>query len=322
MPSKPAPAKNQKKPAPKPAAKPQKTAAKAAVKPAAKPVAKAAAKPAPKAQPKAASKPATKTAQVKPAAKPVAKPAAKPAAKAAVDKGKPAAATAKGAAAKAAKPAVKEAPKKKLNVGQKPRSDRADLPLKPATFLTTPRETDSAATAPKPSPASKEAKQTFKVNDSIVYPAHGVGRVAAIEKQHIAGIANELFVIEFEQEKLRLKVPTAKAISVGMRGLSDEAQVKKAIDLLKGRARIKRTMWSRRAQEYEAKINSGDIMAVAEVVRDLYRATDQPEQSYSERQLFEAALDRLAREVAAVRKSDLTKALADLDASLQQKKAA
>lgn len=314
MPSKPAPAKNQKKSAPKPGAKPQKAAAK----PAAKPSAKAAPKPAPKAQPKAAAKPATKSAPAKPAAKPEPKPAAK----AAAVKGKPAAAPAKGAAATAAKPPVKEAPKKKLNVGQKPRADRADLPLKPATFITTPREAEAAAAAPKPSPASKEAKQTFKVNDSIVYPAHGVGRVAAIEKQQIAGIANELFVIEFEQEKLRLKVPTAKAISVGMRGLSDEAQVKKAIDLLKGRARIKRTMWSRRAQEYEAKINSGDIMAVAEVVRDLYRATDQPEQSYSERQLFEAAQDRLAREVAAVRKTDLAKALADLDASLQQKKAA
>lgn len=318
MPSKPAPAKHQKKPAAKAPAKPAKAAAKAPAKQTAKSAAKPAAKPAPKAQPKSASKPAAKSAPLKPAAK--AEP--KPAAKAATAKAEKPAPAAKGAAAKPAKPAVKEAPKKKLNVGQKPRSDRADLPLKPATFLTTPREADPAAAAPKPTPAAKEAKQTFKVNDSIVYPAHGVGRVAAIEKQQIAGIANELFVIEFEQEKLRLKVPTAKAISVGMRGLSDEAQVKKAIDLLKGRARIKRTMWSRRAQEYEAKINSGDIMAVAEVVRDLYRATDQPEQSYSERQLFEAALDRLAREVAAVRKSDLAKALADLDASLQQKKAA
>ncbi len=316
MPSKSAPAKNQKKPAPKAAAKPAKAAAKSSAKPAATKSAKPAAK--------APTKPTAKSAAKPAAAKPAAKPQAKPAAKAAPGKAaKPAAAPAKGAAVKTAKPLVKEAPKKKLNVGQKPRSDRADLPLKPATFLTVPRETDaSAATAAKPSPASKEAKQTFKVNDSVVYPAHGVGRIAAVEKQHIAGIVNELFVIDFEQEKLKLKVPTAKAISVGMRGLSDEAQIKKAIDLLKGRARIKRTMWSRRAQEYEAKINSGDIMAVAEVVRDLYRATDQPEQSYSERQLFEAALDRLAREVAAVRKSDLAKALADLDASLQQKKAA
>ncbi|MFN0025198.1 MAG: CarD family transcriptional regulator [Parvularculaceae bacterium] len=303
MATKPAPSKNQKKPAAKPAAK------------SAKPAAKATAPAAKRAPPKAGLKPAAK-----PAAKaPPAKAAPKPSAKAAAKSGAKAPAR---ASEKPIKAPIKEAPRKKLNVGQKPRSDRPDLPLKPATFLTAPREPDPAsAAAPKPTPASKEAKQTFKINDHIVYPAHGVGRIASVEKQHIAGIVNELFVIDFEQEKLKLKVPTAKAISVGMRGLSDEAQIKKAIDLLKGRARVKRTMWSRRAQEYEAKINSGDIMAVAEVVRDLYRATDQPEQSYSERQLFEAALDRLAREVAAVRKSEMTKALADLNASLQQKKA-
>ncbi|MEX0643807.1 MAG: CarD family transcriptional regulator [Parvularculaceae bacterium] len=174
----------------------------------------------------------------------------------------------------------------------------------------------------KASPASAEAKLDFKVNDHIVYPAHGVGRIVAIEKQIIAGVTNELFLIDFEQEKMKLRVPTAKAKAVGMRALSDTAQVKKAVEMLKGRARIKRTMWSRRAQEYEAKINSGDINAVAEVVRDLYRASDQPEQSYSERQLFEAALDRLAREVAAVNKTDVAAAIALLEASLQQKKAA
>jgi CarD family transcriptional regulator len=318
MATKSSPSKTKKKPAAKAAPKAAKASVKAKASSAAKPPAKSApVKPAPKPAAKAPAK-SVKPQPAKPAAKAAVKaPAQKPAKPAAILK------AAKEAAPKAAKPAVKEAPKKKLNVGQKPRSDRPDLPLKPATFLTTPREADAASGAGlKPSPASKEAKQTFKVNDSIVYPAHGVGRIAAIEKQHIAGIVNELFVIDFEQEKLKLKVPTAKAISVGMRGLSDEAQIKKAIELLKGRARIKRTMWSRRAQEYEAKINSGDIMAVAEVVRDLYRATDQPEQSYSERQLFEAAQDRLAREVAAVRKADLAKALADLDASLQQKKAA
>lgn len=322
---KPSPSKTQKKPAPKPAAKAAKAPVKAKASTAAKSAKPAPAKSAPKPAPKPAAKPALKAAPPKP--KPATsqpKATVKPAAeKPVVHKGaKGAPKGGASAAAKATKPAVKEPPKKKLNVGQKPRSDRADLSLKPATFLTAPREADPSATAAKSSPASKEAKQTFKVSDSIVYPAHGVGRIIAVEKQHIAGIANELFVIAFDQEKLKLKVPTAKAISVGMRGLSDEAQVKKAVDLLKGRARIKRTMWSRRAQEYEAKINSGDIMAVAEVVRDLYRATDQPEQSYSERQLFEAALDRLAREVAAVRKCELAKALADLDASLQQKKAA
>ncbi len=174
----------------------------------------------------------------------------------------------------------------------------------------------------KPTAESKAAKQTFKVNDHVVYPAHGVGKIVGVEKQLIAGVSNELFLIVFEQEKMKLRVPTAKAQAVGMRGLSDEATVKKAVETLKGRARIKRTMWSRRAQEYEAKINSGDIIQVAEVVRDLYRAADQPEQSYSERQLFEAALDRLAREVAAVRKIEMERALAELDAALLQKKAA
>ena len=174
----------------------------------------------------------------------------------------------------------------------------------------------------KASPESSTAKQDFKVNDKIVYPAHGVGRIVSIEKQTIAGVTNELFLIDFEQEKMRLRVPTAKAKAVGMRALSDAPLIKKALETLKGRARIKRTMWSRRAQEYEAKINSGDIISVAEVVRDLFRASDQPEQSYSERQLFEAALDRLAREVAAVNKTDLDAAIAELEAALAQKKAA
>lgn len=304
----------------KPAAKPVKKAAPAKEKkkssaksapakkaPAPKVVAKPA-KPA-KSAPKESATEKLKAAAAKPAAKPAPKTPEKP--------------PAKGKTAPAKEPAKKEAPKKKLNVGQKPRTEKADLNLKPQSLAQTARESDlTGSSAPKATPASKEAKQTFKVNDSVVYPAHGVGRIVGIEKQIIAGITNELFVLDFEQEKLKLKVPTAKAISSGMRALSDDAQVKKAVELLKGRARIKRTMWSRRAQEYEAKINSGDILAVAEVVRDLYRATDQPEQSYSERQLFEAALDRLAREVAAVRKFDLSKALAEIDASLQQKKAA
>jgi CarD family transcriptional regulator len=144
----------------------------------------------------------------------------------------------------------------------------------------------------------------FKVNEWIVYPAHGVGRIVAIEEQEIAGIALELFVITFEKDKMTLRVPTGKSESVGMRKLADEPAVKKAIETLKGRARIKRTMWSRRAQEYEAKINSGDLIAIAEVVRDLYRSESQPEQSYSERQLYEAALDRMAREIAVVEKLD------------------
>ncbi|MEQ1615097.1 MAG: CarD family transcriptional regulator [Hyphomicrobiaceae bacterium] len=160
----------------------------------------------------------------------------------------------------------------------------------------------AAAAAASKKPVS--ARHGFKTNEFIVYPAHGVGRIVGIEEQEIAGMALELFVITFEKDKMTLRVPTGKLQSVGMRKLADEAIVKRAMETLKGRARIKRTMWSRRAQEYEAKINSGDLISIAEVVRDLYRSETQPEQSYSERQLYEAALDRMAREIAAVDKLD------------------
>ena len=140
----------------------------------------------------------------------------------------------------------------------------------------------------------------FRPNEYVVYPAHGVGKIVSVETQEIAGMEMELFVIEFEKDKMTLRVPTAKAESVGMRALSGPDVVAKALDTLKGRARVKRAMWSRRAQEYEQKINSGDLISIAEVVRDLHRADDQREQSYSERQLYEAALERLTREVAAV----------------------
>lgn len=117
-------------------------------------------------------------------------------------------------------------------------------------------------------------------------------------------MALELFVITFEKDKMTLRVPTGKSQSVGMRKLAEEGVVRRAMETLKGKARIKRTMWSRRAQEFEQKINSGDLVSIAEVVRDLFRAETQPEQSYSERQLYEAALDRMAREIAAVEKID------------------
>ena len=159
-------------------------------------------------------------------------------------------------------------------------------------------------------PASK--KLAFKIGDLVVYPAHGVGRVTMIEEQEIAGATLELYIVDFEKEKLRLKVPTGRAEQKGMRRLSDKAQIEQALRVLKGRARIKRTMWSRRAQEYDAKINSGDLISVAEVVRDLYRSERQPEQSYSERQLFEQALERMAREIAAVRKMDDDQAIKEL----------
>ena len=159
-------------------------------------------------------------------------------------------------------------------------------------------------------------RQGFKANEFVVYPAHGVGQILAIEEQEIAGARLELFVINFIKDKMTLRVPTAKVANVGMRKLSEPALVKRALETLKGRARVKRTMWSRRAQEYEAKINSGDIVAIAEVVRDLYRSESQPEQSYSERQLYEAALDRLSREIAVVQHSTETEAVKEIESQL------
>jgi len=161
-------------------------------------------------------------------------------------------------------------------------------------------------------------RQGFKTGEFIVYPSHGVGKIVDIEEQEVAGLKLELFVIEFEQDKMLLRVPTAKVESVGMRKISEDTIVAKALKTLQGRARIKRTMWSRRAQEYEAKINSGDMGAVAEVVRDLFRADDQPEQSYSERQLYEQALDRLAREISAVEKLSLTESVQKIEENLSK----
>ena len=157
---------------------------------------------------------------------------------------------------------------------------------------------------------------SFKKGDFIVYPAHGVGRVTGVEKDTVAGFDIEVYVVSFEQDKMVLRVPTAKATQSGMRSLSSDKIVKDALKTLKGKARVKRTMWSRRAQEYEAKINSGDLISIAEVVRDLYRGDDQPEQSYSERQLYESALDRMVREVAAVEEIDRQKAQEKLTRTL------
>jgi CarD family transcriptional regulator len=147
---------------------------------------------------------------------------------------------------------------------------------------------------------TKTKKSEFNPDDFVVYPAHGVGRIISIEEQEIAGLRLELFVISFEKDKMTLRVPTYKASEIGMRSLSSPDTVVKALETLKGKAKVKRAMWSRRAQEYEQKINSGDLLSIAEVVRDLHRTDDQREQSYSERQLYEAALERLTREVAAV----------------------
>src|SRR6478672_3179094 len=169
------------------------------------------------------------------------------------------------------------------------------------------------ATSKKTAPRSE-----FKTGEHIVYPAHGVGRIVGIETQEVAGIKLDLFVISFIKDKMTLRVPVPKATAVGMRKLAEPATVKRSLETVRGRARIKRTMWSRRAQEYEAKINSGDLIAIAEVVRDLYRSEKQPEQSYSERQLFEQALERMAREIAAVKKIDDDVALKELEGFLEK----
>ncbi len=199
-------------------------------------------------------------------------------------------------------------------------------PAKPAAAKTVakPAAPVKPAAAAKPAPAAPRVeekkvltqRQGFKTNEFVVYPAHGVGQIMAIEEQEIAGAKLELFVINFIKDKMTLRVPTAKVANVGMRKLSEPALVRKALETLKGRARVKRTMWSRRAQEYEAKINSGDIVAIAEVVRDLYRSESQPEQSYSERQLYEAALDRLSREIAVVQHATETVAIKEIEAQL------
>ena len=165
---------------------------------------------------------------------------------------------------------------------------------------------------------SASQRQGFKLNEFVVYPAHGVGQIVSIEEQEVAGFKLELFVISFSKDKLTLRVPTSKVTGVGMRKISDPDAARRSLDILTGRARVKRTMWSRRAQEYETKINSGDINAIAEVVRDLYRSEAQPEQSYSERQLYEAALDRMVREIAAVQKSNEIDALKAVEAQLQK----
>ena len=179
-------------------------------------------------------------------------------------------------------------------------------PVAPATPRDIAAKTRDQVNAAPPAAPKRPVGQRhgFKTNEYVVYPAHGVGQIVSIEEQEIAGMTLELFVITFDKDKLTLRVPTGKSESVGMRKLADGNIVTRALETLKGRARIKRTMWSRRAQEYEAKINSGDLISIAEVVRDLYRSESQPEQSYSERQLYEAALDRMAREIAAVDKLD------------------
>jgi len=227
---------------------------------------------------------------------------------------------AKPAKAEVAKPAVKPAPEVKAVRETAPSPRPAVAPAKPIAPLAkrAPLAEPEAAVGAKPAKPVAAPRPGFKVNEFVVYPAHGVGQIVAVEDQEVAGFHLELFVISFAKDKMTLRVPTAKVAGVGMRKLSEPDVARKSLEILTGRARIKRTMWSRRAQEYEAKINSGDINAIAEVVRDLYRSEAQPEQSYSERQLYEAALDRIMREIAAVQKLTEIEALKLIESHLKR----
>jgi CarD family transcriptional regulator len=159
-------------------------------------------------------------------------------------------------------------------------------------------------------------KMLFSEGDLVVYPTHGVGKITAIEEQEIAGHTLNVFVVLFDKDRMTLRVPLAKAKNSGLRRLSSRKEMDAALAKLRGRSRAKRTMWSRRAQEYQAKIASGDPASIAEVVRDLFRNVGQPEQSYSERQIYQAALDRLVREFAAVEKIDESTATRRLEQML------
>ena len=262
----------------------------------------------PKAKSATAKKPAAKATTKKAADKKLA--AKKPAAK------KPAA---KKPAAK--KPAAKK-PAAKKPAAKKPAAKRpaAKKPAakKPAVKPTAKPAAKAAAkpAAKKPAAKSGSKKLPFAKGDYVVYPTHGVGKVTGIERSEVAGFNLQLFVILFDSEKMTLRVPVEKVADSGLRKISSKDKMQAVTATLKGRARSKRTMWSRRAQEYEAKINSGDPVAIAEVVRDLYRAAGQPEQSYSERQMYEAALERLVNEYALVEKLDVEAATEKIESVL------
>jgi CarD family transcriptional regulator len=220
----------------------------------------------------------------------------------------------KTAAKSAAKPAPKTAPKTAAKSAAKPAPKASTA--KASTAKAAPKAAAKSAAPKKPAAKKPARKLPFSRGDYVVYPTHGVGKVTGVEKQEIAGFNLQLFVILFESEKMTLRVPVDKVSDSGLRKISSKDKMMAVIATLKGRARSKRTMWSRRAQEYEAKINSGDPVAIAEVVRDLYRAPGQPEQSYSERQMYEAAVERLVNEYALVEKLDVDAATEKLETVL------
>ena len=239
----------------------------------------------------------------------------------------------------------KTSPKKSVpkKVASKKTSLKKSAPKKVSSKKTDPKKTKSKkvtskkATVKKTSPNKVTSKKVIKKNEAskkpsvkkttskkneflpeqyVVYPSHGIGQILEIEKKEIAGQMLKMYVIEFEKEKMILRVPIEKTKEIGVRKVSTKNQLKEIFEILTGKAKIRRTMWSRRAQEYEAKINSGDIKLLTEVVRDLFRSDSQPEQSYSERQLYEAARERLSREVAVIEKTDEQKAIEKMETIL------
>ena len=289
---------------------------------------------------------AKSTSAGKTAAKPLAKDKKSPAAKkSAVQKGKRAAksaptksksatkskktaaktpAKAKASSKSAKPPQAKARTPAKAKLPPKPAKSAAKIPAKAKALSKSSKPAATKPAASKPAPAKEEmtkkaAKpngndlQGYAVEDYVVYPSHGVGQITAIEEHEIGDIVLHVFVVLFDKEKMTLRVPLDKASSSGMRKLSSQQTMEQAISTLKGRARTRRVMWSRRAQEYDAKLNSGDPISIAEVVRDLHRDEGQPDQSYSERQMYEAALERLAREFAAMENTNTEQATEKLE---------
>ena len=165
----------------------------------------------------------------------------------------------------------------------------------------------------------KKKNKDFKIGEVVVYPKHGVGEIIKIESMEVAGIKTKFYVVKMEQARLTIRVPLEKKDSVGLRKISSKKIINEIFNVLKLKPKIRRIMWSRRAQEYDSKIYSGDPIKIAEVIRDLFRKNSQPEQSYSERQMFQIALERLAREVAAVEKTDYFQTTEKIENTLYNK---
>ncbi len=255
-------------------------------------------------------KPKTKTARTKTTRSTTSRSSAPRRAKRALAARTTAKTTAKATAKKSTRAASGSATKAK-------RTSSSKAAAKPAKATASRPKARKSEAKPRPKKRLPTKINGYAVNDHVVYPAHGVGKITAIEEHAVGDLTLQVFVIAFEKEKMTLRVPTNKVDSAGMRRLSSQETMEAAITTLRGRARTRRLMWSRRAQEYEAKLNSGDPVSIAEVVRDLHRNVGQPDQSYSERQMYEAALERLAREFAAVEKTDTEEAAAKLEEVLR-----